>query len=253
MPIPHYEDKHSGRPYVTPHQLLAYRASQGRLIETPPPAIVLAWQKHLFDRVHAARSCREIGGPAGAVMELTPELGLARLPIGAPVAAIVMEELAALGVKTFVGVGTAGGLSPDLEIGRAVLCSAAIRDEGTSHHYSPSGRWAHPDAELLASLRAALPEAAVGPSWTTDAPYRETADEIVAYRAEGVLTVDMEASAIFTIGAALGVHTASVFCVSDVLHGEEWEPHFQSVDLDENLWRLFETVESVLTSGETRS
>jgi uridine phosphorylase len=212
---------------------------------------VFGWQGHLFDRVHSARPVREITGPAGAVLELSPGLGFARLPLGAPIVAIVMEELTALGVKTFVGVGTAGGLSPDLEVGQAVLCSTALRDEGTSHHYAPpSERWAYPDAGLLASLRAALPDAAVGPSWTTDAPYRETAEEIVAFRDEGILTVDMEASAIFTIGAALGVQTASIFCVSDVLHGEEWEPHFHSPNLDENLWQLFEKVESVLTSGE---
>ena len=253
MPVPHYEDKHLGRPYVTPHQLLSYRASQGQLIETPPPAVVFGWQNVLLERVRSARSFREITGPAGAVLELSPALGFARLPVGAPAAAIVIEELAALGVETIVGVGTAGGLSPDLEIGQAVVCSAALRDEGTSHHYSPPGRWALPDSELLASLRSALPDAAVGPSWTTDAPYRETAEEIVAYRDEGILTVDMEASAMFTIGASLDIRTASVFCVSDVLHGEEWEPHFQSPNLEDTLWRLFATVESMLTSdGPTR-
>jgi uridine phosphorylase len=113
------------------------------------------------------------------------------------------------------------GLSPGLEVGQAVLCSAALRDEGTSRGYSPSGRWVHADVELLALLRAALPDAALGPSRTTDALYRETAEEIVVSRAEGVATVDMEASAIFAIDAALGVQTASVFRVSDVLHGEE--------------------------------
>ena len=249
MPVPHYEDKHLGRPYVTPHQLLSYRASQGRRIETPPPAVVFGWQSVLLERVRAARSFREITGPAGAVLELSPALGFARLPVGTPAAAIVIEELAALGVKTIVGIGTAGGLSPDLEVGQTVVCSAALRDEGTSHHYTPTGRWAVPDPGLLASLRSALPDAVVGSAWTTDAPYRETAEEIIAYRDEGILTVDMEASAIFTIGALLKIQTASVFCVSDVLHGEEWEPHFESPTLDASLWRLFETVESMLLSN----
>ena len=248
MPVPHYEDKYLGRPYVTPHQLFSYRASQGRQTEAPPGAVVLGWQSVLLERVRSARSFREITGPAGAVLELSPTLGFACLPIGAPVVAIVMEELAALGVKKIVGIGTAGGLSPDLEVGQAVVCSAALRDDGTSHHYSRPTRWALPDSELLASLRSVLPGAVVGPGWTTDAPYRETAEEILAYRGEGILTVDMEASAMFTVGACLGVQTASVFCVSDVLQGEEWQPHFQSPNLEDALWRLFETVESVLSS-----
>ena len=59
--------------------------------------------------------------------------------------------------------------------------------------------------------------------------------------------MDMEASALFTVGAMLGVQAASVFCISDVLHGEEWEPHFQSRNLADTLWRIFEAVESMLS------
>lgn len=111
VPVPHFEDKHSGRRYVTPHQLLSYRASQGRLIEAPSPAVVLGWQNVLFEHVRSSRSFREITGPAVPYWS-SPALGFTRLPVGAPVAAIVIEELAALGVQTIVGVGTAGGSRP---------------------------------------------------------------------------------------------------------------------------------------------
>ena len=150
VPVPHHPDKHVGRPYVTPHRLLAYRAEQGHRVDTPPCAVVLGWQASLLERVSSNRPCRRISGPisgpAGTVLELTPEIGFARLPIGAPVAAIAIEELAALGVTTLVGVGAAGALGHGLEVGQTVVCSAALRDEGTSHHYAPSDRWALPDA-----------------------------------------------------------------------------------------------------------
>ncbi len=50
--------------------------------------------------------------------------------------------------------------------------------------------------------------------------------EIASYRSEGVVTVEMEAAALFTVSETLGIRAASVFCISDVLHGLEWEPHF---------------------------
>jgi purine-nucleoside phosphorylase len=56
----------------------------------------------------------------------------------------------------------------------------------------------------------------------------------------------MEASAMFTVGACVGIRTASVFSVSDVLHGDEWQPQFHSAGLDEARWHLFERVEAAL-------
>jgi len=93
-----------------------------------------------------------------------------------------------------VSVGTAGAIGSGLVPGDLVVCSGALRDEGTSHHYAPPERFALPDEGLTGRLRAQLPTAVSGLSWTTDAPYRETAEEIMAYRGEGILTVDMEAA-----------------------------------------------------------
>lgn len=179
-------------------------------------------------------------------MGLSAAVGFAFLPIGAPLVAIAVEELAALGTRTVVGLGTAGAIAAQLAVGDVVVCSAALRDEGTSHHYERDARWAAPNKHVTEHLRAALPGAAFGPTWTTDAPYRETAEEIAAYQREGVLTVDMEASALFTVGASLGVQTGGVFCVSDVLHGDTWQPHFYSTAVDDALWATFERIEALL-------
>ncbi len=101
--------------------------------------------------------------------------------------------------SSFVSVGTAGSLQRDLDIGDLVLCEAAIRDEGVSHHYLPPAKLATAAAPLNAALGAAMKQAGLrfraGTSWTIDTPYRETVAEARQYQAEGVLCVEMEAAA----------------------------------------------------------
>lgn len=189
--MPNFQTKHGGRAYATPHQMLAYRIAQGRTVETPPLSMVISWQRGVLDRVRDSRNVSEIAGPAGGVLELSGGVGFVYLPPGAPLVAIALEELAAMGTRTVVGLGTAGAIAPGLAVGDVVVCSAALRDDGTSHHYERDGRWAAPDEKVTEHLRAALPGAAFGSTWTTDAPYRETIEEIAAYQGEGVLTVDM--------------------------------------------------------------
>ena len=128
---------------------------------------------------------------------------LGRFGIGAPAATAALEELAALGTSAVISVGTAGSLQRDLKPGDLVLCEAAIRDEGVSHHYLPPGRLATAPAEATAALGRPCGEAGhqfrTGTSWTIDTPYRETIDEVRHYQAEGVLCVEMEAAALFAV------------------------------------------------------
>jgi len=251
MPFPNLKGKHAGRPYVTARRLVDYHDSIGTPAFTVPRTVVLTWQGRLEQRVRERREHEALRGPAigtgAGLLRLTPDLGLARLPIGAPAAAIAVEELAARGTELFIGVGTAGAIDERLAAGDLVVCSAALRDEGTSYHYAPPGPFAVPDSGLTARLRAALPGAVYGSSWTTDAPYRETAEEVAKYRAEGIVTVEMEASCLFTVASAVGVPAAAAFTVSDVLHGETWAPHFGSADVLSGLWTLFEAAEWCLT------
>ncbi len=262
MPYPDQADKHLGRPYVTPHRLLENLPPAPGGGSVAPGRMILAWQRPLLERLASSRALEPLPGTAAlllglagtppAVFRLPSGVGFALLPIGAPTVGIVVEELAALGVQSLVGIGYAGGLGAGLSPGDLVVCSRALRDEGTSHHYAPPGRFAFPDRQLTEALETGIARARTGPGWTTDAPYRETLEEIDRLRAEGVMTVDMEAAALFSVSGALGVKAASVFCVSDTLHGPAWEPHFAAVDVEAALWELFEAVEGCLAGPATQ-
>jgi uridine phosphorylase len=163
---------------------------------------------------------------------------------GAPTAVMTLEELAAFGIKTFVNIGAAGGLQQNMNIGDIVICDRAIRDEGTSHHYLPVEKYAFPCPELTENLCTAFERKGIqyskGTSWTTDAPYRETFEELRQYCADGVATVEMEASALFAVGAYRGVSVSAIFAISDILSEEDWNQGYHSEEKLEGLKQIFE-------------
>lgn len=150
--------------------------------------------------------------------------------IGSPSAAIALEELAAIGADTFIRVGRSGGLQADLSVGTVVVATGAIRDEGTSRAYLPLEFPAVPDirvanALLDAAIGLGLPYR-YGIIESKDAFYAEVRPETLpiaeelqarwrAYRRAGVLCSEMEAAALFTVGAAKGVRTGCVVQISD--------------------------------------
>ncbi|MFE9846567.1 nucleoside phosphorylase [Streptomyces goshikiensis] len=137
--------------------------------------------------------------------------------LGAPAAALVMEQLIALGARRFVTVGTAAGIQPELRPGSLVLCEGALRDEGTSHHYLPSRRTVAASLDLTDRLGSLLPGTVRGTVWTTDAPYRQTRAEVAAYEKALVLAADMEAAALFAVAEYRQVEAAAVMAVADSL------------------------------------
>ena len=163
---------------------------------------------------------------------------------GAPTAVMTLEELAAFGIKTFVNLGAAGGLQQNMSIGDIVICDRAIRDEGTSHHYVPVEKYAFSCPELTESLCTAFERKGIqyskGTSWTTDAPYRETIEELRQYCSDGVVTVEMEASALFAVGAYRGASVSSSFVISDILSEEDWNQGYHSAEKLEGLKKIFE-------------
>lgn len=147
-------------------------------------------------------------------------VGVSCLAPGAPAMATQLQNLVHLGVRRFASIGTAGAIVDWIDPGQVVVLSAAVRDEGVSHHFLPAARYADADPGLTERLRAAIAERGhqplVGRTWTTAVPFRMTAAEIEEYAADDVLTTELEAAALFAVAAALRASAASAVVVTDV-------------------------------------
>ncbi len=137
--------------------------------------------------------------------------------VGASFAVLVAEELFASGCTLLLSVTSAGQISGDAKPPYFILIERALRDEGTSYHYVAPSRYAAADPLLLEPLEVALAGIGQavqrGSTWTTDAPFRETASTIEARRAEGILAVEMEAAALYSLANARGY---AVVCFAHV-------------------------------------
>lgn len=162
---------------------------------------------------------RGLWGYSGA----TPEgrrLSIQSTGMGAPSAAIVLHELAELGVRRAIRVGTCGALDPALELGEIVLAKAALGDDGVSRALGAAGDPVPSDPELLERLAAA---GAGEPALvaTTDLFYEPASDSRRRWVDAGARAVEMETAALCSVGPRVGVAVASVLVVSDLLGGEE--------------------------------
>jgi uridine phosphorylase len=150
--------------------------------------------------------------------------------IGSPSAAIAVEELARVGVETFLRVGSCGVIQPGIDIGDLVITSGAVRQEGTSREYVREDYPAVADHEVVSALVAAAEELGydyhVGLTCSTDSFYAGQgrkgfggyeaagADERVEeLREAGVLNFEMEAAAILTLANLYGLRAGAVCTV----------------------------------------
>ena len=138
--------------------------------------------------------------------------------IGCPSAAIAVEELANVGVESLIRVGTTGALQADIEIGDVVVATGAAKDEGTTRRYERDTLPAVPDYDVLSGLVGAAESrdepVHVGAIASDDAFYAETDEYVEAWEEAGVLSVEMEAAAIFTLARRKGLR-AGALCTVD--------------------------------------
>jgi uridine phosphorylase len=137
--------------------------------------------------------------------------------MGGPSAAIVISELADLGARRLVRVGTCGALSPALGLGDLLLVGEAICADGASQALGAAER-ATPDRELSTALRAAGGDALLsGTVASTDLFYDSPDGQERGWARAGALAVEMESATLFALAARRGLQAASLLIVSDLL------------------------------------
>lgn len=257
MTVPKTPDKHRHRAILEPSDMVAFERSRGRVPnEDPPSAAIIGFQARLFDHVASKHQLRAVDGYQCKMHLIDGDrpVGVAQLDIGAPAAAAQLEALIALGIGTFICIGTAGSLQSHLQMGDLIVCEKALRDEGTSHHYLEPARYAHPARKLTARVQESLDALdrryITAPSWTVDAVFRETEDEVRRYAAEGVAVVEMEAAALFAVAEYRGAEIAAMFSVSDSVASGTWVSGFGSEAPARGLVRLFYAAQHALI-GQT--
>src|SRR3981081_837193 len=144
-------------------------------------------------------------------------VGIIGYAVGAPFAVLIAEELFACGCRFLLSLTSAGQIDALAAPPYFVVIERALRDEGTSYHYAAPSEFAEADPPLVAIAMYALQREGLrvfaGASWTTDAPFRETAAAIEYARPQDRLAVKREAPAPYAFARA---RAASVLCLAHV-------------------------------------
>jgi len=214
----------SGRPY---HIRLS-KSEVGRVALLPgDPGRVPLIAKRLrgSKELTSHREYAAYGGRIGSERVVVLSTG-----IGGPAAAIAIEELARLGVRVMVRVGTCGAISPEARVGSVIIADAAVRMDGTSSQYVTPGYPAAATPGVVMAMSEAASKlgkrAAIGMTASTDSFYvgqgrkafggfipPDKAHIVEEMRAARVLCFEMEAATLFTLGRVFGIKTGALFAV----------------------------------------
>ena len=249
MNLPIYKDKYTHKGLIDSATFVSYSDYPDEI----PENILIAFEPVCLEHFQGNYSITgKIELRTDLIIYQHKNMGFVRLSgIGGPNLVAAVEEMIILGAKSFITVGTAGGLKKE----GVYVIHQALRDEGTSYHYLPPERYTKPDPGLMAKLFLSLNYLEIpcsyGITWTTDAPFRETLAEVENYAKENIDTVEMECASLFAVAKSRNVAAASVVVVGDVL-SETWTPKFNDITIKKMLCRLVDAgVDCLVKQGKT--
>ena len=200
-----------------------------------PPRAVMCFFGDVVSAVASERGARQVARlhsehgvhPIFEIVYRGQRVAFFQPGVGAPLAATFLEEAIDYGCRAFLACGGAGVLDATLALGHPVVVSAAVRDEGTSYHYLPPSRLIETAPAVVSVIEGVLGRVGVpfttGITWSTDAVYRETRDKVSLRRAEGCITVEMEAAALLAVARFRGVVLGQLLYAGDSLAGDSWD------------------------------
>jgi len=250
----------TGKVWIDPKKELEYDIQQGAIATEYAQSSILCYQRNLVNLAIEQFNARKIDSLLGCdyyeFVFKGKRIGIIQSGIGSPMAALILERLIVRGVKQVINAGIAGSLQYEgILPGDLVLCTKAIRNEGTSYHYQKPSKYSYPDKMLLREIEDVLKKERIpyhkGPTVTIDAPYQFIVKEALRLRKEGVLVSEMEASAIFAVAKFRKISAAALFLISDLATKNfEWIPQFHSRQVVSGFEKLFKVCVETLARCE---
>ncbi len=212
---------------MTPRQPIHLRPTAElaeRVLLPGDPGRALALAQLLIEGPLMFNHHRGLWGYTGRAIADGEPLTIQSTGMGGPSAAIVLHELIALGARRAIRVGTCGALDGDLELGDLVVAHEALAADGTSRNLG-AGEQIAADQKLTAALAGAANGRASATVVSTDLFYEHDRAREQAWRAAGAAAVEMEAAALFAVGARAGIPVACVLAVSDLIDEHPGDSH----------------------------
>ncbi len=191
-----------------------------RVLLPGDPGRALALAQVLIEQPRMFNHHRGLWGYSGPAVADGQELTIQSTGMGGPSAAIVFEELIALGARRAIRVGTCGALAPDLTLGDLVLATEAIAGDGASRALG-AGERVSADPRLVSALAGAARPARSGAVLSTDLFYDPASRGAASSRADGTVVdgavaIEMESATLFALGVRYEVAVGCLLAVSDV-------------------------------------
>ena len=225
-----YDDS---EPFIKPSGI-KFREGQDPNIKLPKIAVGV-FSRHLYKDIIEKFSTKEVGYISGANLERNvyiinykgTYLTLFMAGVSGAWLCADMEELHAQGVEKFIIFGNCGVLDSKIADCSIIIPTLAYREDGASYHYVEESDTIDMNPkyrdDFIDILNQHDFDYVMGPTWTTDAFYRETINKIKKYKELGVKTVEMEGSSIAAVCSYMNTDYFTFYYAGDNLDGVEWD------------------------------